>query len=78
MLARADRRADHLRVVRVRDQRDDEVILLEFPVEGGVVIDVKSNGLGVLEALRELLCIFEGAAGWRVPQLAIGTGQKDM
>lgn len=64
MLLGADSRLDHLRVESVRNQRDSHIDLLESLVQRGVVVNVQRNGLGVLEALAELLGIFEGSAGY--------------
>jgi len=54
-------------MVGVRDQGDDEVDLLKFPVEGGGVVDVERDGRGVGEALAELLGALERSAGYIMP-----------
>lgn len=64
MLLGADGRLDHQGVESVGDQRDDQVDLLKSLVQGGRVVDVKGNGLGVLEPFREFLGTFEGSAGY--------------
>lgn len=56
-------------MVGVRDQGDDEVDLLERLVEGGRIVHVEGDGLGVLESFGELLCALERSAGcvWNPP-----------
>lgn len=59
----ADGRLDDQRVEGVGDQGDDHVGLLDGLVKSTGIADVKGDGLGVLEALAELLGTFEGSAG---------------
>jgi hypothetical protein len=63
VLLGADRTLDDGRMVDIRNQRDDKVNLVELGIEGGFVVDVESDGLGVLEVSGELLCVLEGSAG---------------
>lgn len=63
MLLGTDGRLDDQGVEGVRDQGDSHVNLLKSLVESSGIVDIESNGLGVLEAFGELLGVFEGSAG---------------
>lgn len=52
-------------MVGVGDEADDDVVLGNGGIEGLVVVDVEGDGRGQLDAGRELLCAFEGSAGWK-------------
>jgi hypothetical protein len=58
----ADGGLDDQSVEGVGDQGDSDIGLLEGLVKGSIIVDIKSNGLGVLEARGELLSALEGTA----------------
>lgn len=60
----ANGRLDDQRVEGVGDQGDDHIGRLDGLVKSSGITDIEGNGLGVLEALAELLGTFEGSAGW--------------
>lgn len=60
----ADTGLDDQGVEGIGDQGDGQIDLLQGLVEGGGIVDVERDGLGVFEALAELLGAFEGAAGF--------------
>lgn len=60
----ADGRLDDQCVKGVGDQGDDHIGRLDGLVKSSGIVDIEGNGLGVLEALAELLGTFEGSAGW--------------
>lgn len=66
----ADTGLDDQGVEGVRDQGDGQVDLFQGLVEGGIIVNVEGDGLGVFEALAELLGAFEGAASFGFVRLA--------
>jgi hypothetical protein len=48
----------------VGNQADNNAVLANLVLEGGLVGDIKRDGAAVLEALAELLGRLEGTAGW--------------
>ena len=63
MLLGPDSRLDNEGVEGVRDQGDSHIDLGKGLVESSFITDIEGNGLGVLEALAELLGVLEGSAG---------------
>lgn len=63
VLLGADGRFDDQGVEGVRDQGDGQVNLLHDLVQGGVIVDIEGNSLGVLEAFAQLPGAFESPAG---------------
>ena len=84
MLLGPDSRLDNEGVEGVRDQGNSHIGLLKSLVESSFIADIEGNGLGVLEALAELLGVLEGSAGygWERVQLAfwflIGPGKQEL
>lgn len=64
MLLGPDSRLDNEGVEGVRDQGNSHIGLLKSLVESSFIADIEGNGLGVLEALAELLGVLEGSAGY--------------
>lgn len=62
MLLGADGGLDDIGVEGVGDQGDGEIDLLQGLVKSSIIGDIKGDGLGVLEALAELLSTLEGSA----------------
>lgn len=60
----------------VWDEGDDQLDLGQLGVQGSRVIDVQGDGVGVLDALAELLGALEGTAGYSIPSLAGGLSVK--
>ncbi|EFE40642.1 hypothetical protein TRV_04692 [Trichophyton verrucosum HKI 0517] len=60
----------------VWDEGDDQLDLGQLGVQGSRVIDVQGDGVGVLDALAELLGALEGTAGCFIPSLAGGLSVK--
>jgi hypothetical protein len=60
----ADGGLNDLGVECVGDQGDGDIGLLEGLVKGSIVVDIQSNGLGVLEARGELLSALKGTASY--------------
>jgi hypothetical protein len=48
----------------VGNQADNNAVLANLVLEGGLVGDIERDGAAVLEALAELLGRLEGTAGW--------------
>lgn len=63
MLLVSDGRLDDGGVVGVRDQANDQVVLGDGSIEGLFVVDIEGDGRGKVDALGELLCLFESSAG---------------
>lgn len=63
MLLGADGGLDDIGVEGVGDQGDGEIDLLQGLVKSSIIGDIEGDGLGVLEALAELLSTLEGSAG---------------
>lgn len=64
MLLLGDSSLDDGSMVGVGDQADDDAVLANLVLEGGLVVDIEGDGAAVLEALAELLGRLEGTAGW--------------
>ena len=69
MLLCPDGALDNLSVESVGDQADDEVDLLESLVQSSIITDIEGDGLGVLEAIAQLLSTLKGTAGYIVARM---------
>lgn len=63
MLLVSDGRLNDGGVVGVGDQADDQVVLGDGSIESLFIVDVEGDGRGKVDALGELLCLFESSAG---------------
>ena len=64
MLLVSDSSLDHLSVVDIGDQTDNQVMLSDKVSNSLVAVDVTFDGLGTRELCRQSLCILQCTTGY--------------